>query len=385
MIVEIRGVGFVNKGAELMLHAVLQKVKSKYPDVKFVMAPSLNVSPYEKRASLGLLQKVTYEKAGLDIGDFFVSLIPKKRRKMYGLVRSKDVDIVLDASGFAHGDQWGVKNTNKLLKLTEKWKKNNSKIILLPQAFGPFKNEEIKNSMRGLVENCDLIFAREEISYEYLTSIVNEKKKIYNSPDFTNLVKASKIVDFDFENNDFCIIPNYKMVSKSWIENEDNKYLSLIEESIKYLRLKGKKPFILVHEGKKDFDLANEISKRVEGINIFKEEDPLKVKGILNQSSGVIGSRFHSLVSALSQATPALGTSWSHKYQMLFKDYDFEDGILNLDSSSEDIHKKIDILINEDSKNKLISKLEERSSYLKEESEKMWEKVFEIFESKGKN
>lgn len=385
MLIEIRGVGFVNKGAELMLHAVLQKVKEKYPDAKFVMAPSLNVSPYEKRATLGLLQKVTYEKAGIDIGDIFVSLVPKKRRKMYGLVRSKDVDIVLDAAGFAHGDQWGVKNTNKLLKLSSKWKKEKTKLIMLPQAFGPFEDSNIKNSMKELVDNCDLIFAREDVSYDYLTSITNKKDKIFNMPDFTNLVKATEVEDFDFENNDFCIIPNYKMVSKSWIENSDNQYLTLITESIKYLRKKGKKPFILVHEGKKDFDLANEISKKVDGINIFKEEDPLKVKGIIDKSSGVIGSRFHSLVSSLSQATPALGTSWSHKYQMLFKDYDFEDGILTLDSSIEEIERKIDILIDEDSRLELIKKLEDRSQYLKGLSNKMWEKVFEAFENKGKN
>jgi len=385
MLIEIRGVGFVNKGAELMLHAILQKVRARYPEAKFVMAPSLNVSPYEKRATLGLFQKVTYEKSGIDIGDIFVSFVPKKRRKMYGLIRSKDIDIVLDASGFAHGDQWGLKNTNKLLKLSSKWKQNKTKLILLPQAFGPFKDDALKNSMKDFANNCDLIFAREDISYDYLTSITNSKDNIYNMPDFTNLVKASSVDDFDFENNDFCIIPNYKMVSKSWIENSDNQYLTLISNSIKYLREKGKKPFILVHEGKKDLDLANEISKSVDGINIFKEEDPLKVKGIIDKSSGVIGSRFHSLVSSLSQATPALGTSWSHKYQMLFKDYDFEDGILTLDSTIEDIERKIDILIEEKSRLELIKKLEVKSLYLKGLSNEMWEKVFETFESKDKS
>lgn len=382
MLIEIRGVGFVNKGAELMLHAILEKIKSRFPEAKFVMAPSLNVSPYEKRAELSLYQKVTYEKLGIDLGDFFVSFIPKKRRKMYGLVRQKEIDIVLDAAGFAHGDQWGLKNTKKLLNFSEKLKRNKTKLILLPQAFGPFEKEEIKETMKKLLKNCDLVFAREEISYDYLTSISKEKN-IFNMPDFTNLVKAKEVETFDFENNNFCIIPNYKMVSKSWINDSDNSYIKLISESINYLRKQGKKPFILVHEGKKDFALAEEISQRVEGINIFKEEDPLKVKGIINQSEGVIGSRFHSLVSSLSQATPALGTSWSHKYQMLFKDYDFEDGILTLDSSVEEIKRKIDMLIEETSRKELISKLEIKSKYLKELSNQMWEKVFKEIESKA--
>ncbi|WP_164968941.1 polysaccharide pyruvyl transferase family protein [Arcobacter sp. CECT 8989] len=382
MLIEIRGVGFVNKGAELMLHAILEKIKSRFPKARFVMAPSLNVSPYEKRAELSLYQKVTYEKLGLDLGDFFVSLVPKKRRKMYGLVRQKEVDIVLDAAGFAHGDQWGVKNTKKLFKFSQKLKRNNAKLILLPQAFGPFEKREIKETMKELLRNCDLVFAREEVSFNYLTSFTSQKN-IFNMPDFTNLVKAKEVEDFDFEKNDFCIIPNYKMVSKSWINSSDNNYIKLISESIKYLREKGKNPFILVHEGKKDFVLAEEIANKVGGINIFKEEDPLKVKGIIKQSHGVIGSRFHSLVSSLSQATPALGTSWSHKYQMLFKDYDFEEGILTLDSSVDDIRRKVDILIDENSKEKLVLKLENKSKYLKELSNQMWEKVFKEIETKA--
>lgn len=381
MVIEIRGVGFVNKGAELMLHAILQQINKYYPDAKIAIAPSSNISSYKQRAQLGLYQLVTYEKIGLDLGDLLLSCISKKRREMYGLIRSNEVDCVLDASGFAHGDQWGVKNTKKLFDLSIKWKKNKTKLVLLPQAFGPFSDDKIKFYMKKLAENCDLIFAREEISFNYLNNLIEDKTKIFNMPDFTNLVEPKTAHNFDFENNDFCIIPNYKMVSKNWIERDDSKYLFLISESIKYLRIKGKKPFILVHEGKKDYDLANEISKKVGGINIFKEEDPLIVKGIINKSSGVIGSRFHSLVSALSQATPALGTSWSHKYQMLFKDYEFEDGIIDLDASIEEIHSKIDLIIEENSKEKLTEKLEKRSKELKALSLKMWEQTFSIIKS----
>lgn len=382
MIVEIRGVGFVNKGAELMLHAILEKIKLQYPNTQFVMTPSANVSPYIKRAQLGLYQKVTYEKMGIDWGDLFVSLVPKKRRDMYGLVRAKDVDILLDASGFAHGDQWGVKNTNKLLSQCKKYKANKTKIVLLPQAFGPFKNKDVESSMKELVKYCDLIFAREEVSFNYLKSIVPNEKKIYNMPDFTNLVDAKTVEDFDFINNDFCIIPNYKMVSKSWITTKDDAYLNLIIKAVNYLRSKGKKPFILVHEGKKDMDLALEISNSVGGIYIYQEEDPLKVKGIIKNVEGVIGSRFHSLVSSLSQATPALGTSWSHKYQMLFKDYDFEEGILGLDIDENTLQEKIDLIIEQSHKDKLTEKLKLKSASIKETSKEMWEIVFQIFNKK---
>lgn len=376
MLVEIRGVGFVNKGAELMLHAILQKMQDKYPQARFAMAPSANVSPYIKRAKLGLYQKVTYQKFGLELGNI-AKIVTKKRRDMYGLVLEDEVDVVLDAAGFAHGDQWGVKNTLKLKKLAKRYKSNNTKLILLPQAFGPFENKEIESNMIELASNTDLIFTRENMSYDYLTSIVKDKSHIYNMPDFTNLVEVVKPDNFDSSEHDFCIIPNYKMESKSW-KSGGGDYVTFISKCINYLRQNGKKPFILVHEGKKDMALAQKVSDKVGGLPILLEDDPLKVKGMIGMCDGVIGSRFHSLVSSLSQAVPTLGTSWSHKYQMLFEDYDFKDGILQLDSTDKEIENKIDILINTKSKEELVSKLEIRSKALKKLSNEMWEKVFSI-------
>lgn len=379
MLVEIRGVGFVNKGAELMLHAVLQKMQDRYPDAKFVMTPSLNVSPYIKRAKLGLYQKVTYQKFGIEWGNL-AKLITKKRRSIYGLVLDSDIDLVLDAAGFAHGDQWGVKNTLKLNNLTKKWKSNKIKVVLLPQAFGPFENDDIKNNMKEIAQNIDLIFAREDMSYDYLSSIIDNKSKIYNMPDFTNLVSGIKPDNFNNNENNFCIIPNYKMESKSWSDGKGD-YLTFIVKCIEYLRKSGKKPFILVHEGKKDMALAKKISDNVGELTILYEDDALKVKGIIGSCDGVIGSRFHSLVSALSQSIPTLGTSWSHKYQMLFEDYNFKDGIVQLDASDKQIEEKIDILINPVKKDELISNLTIKSKELKEQSNNMWEKVFSVIDN----
>lgn len=106
MLVEIRGVGFVNKGAELMLHAVCQKIGEGLPEACLVMAPSGN-QDYVKRARLGLYQKVRLQRCGVQMS----WMIPSKRRqhyrRLYGLVLDNDVDVVLDASGFAYSDQLG--------------------------------------------------------------------------------------------------------------------------------------------------------------------------------------------------------------------------------------------------------------------------------------
>ena len=370
-IIEIRKASFVNKGAELMLYAVLEKMKQEFPDAEFAMEPS---SPYFKRAELRFYQIAQLWRKGFQYG-ILAKLIPARIRDMYGIVLIEEVDIVIDAAGFSYSDQWGEYSCLELADSCKRWKKNGTKVILLPQAFGPYKSKFNKKGIKTALDCADLVFAREKISYDYLVEMVGERSNLKIAPDFTNLVEGIVPENFDKEANRFCIVPNYRMVDKT-NKKVSEAYLPFMIEVTRYAYEKAQKPFILVHDGANDLILAEKIRDAVSSnVQIINETHPIKIKGILGVSSGTVGSRFHGLVSALSQGTPALATGWSHKYKMLFEDYGFEDGLLNVNMSIDELHRKMDLLFDVTTKKKIVNMLKENSKNLKQQTQKMWEKV----------
>ncbi|MCQ2030439.1 polysaccharide pyruvyl transferase family protein [Stutzerimonas zhaodongensis] len=378
MIIEIRKAGFVNKGAELMLHAALQKLKTRYPDATFVMAPTTEKSdhPFRKLVQLGFYPKASLWRYGIQWGNL-ANFAPRPLREMYGVVLDKEVDVVIDAAGFAYSDQWGDEPSVELAQSAKTWKKNGTRVILLPQALGPFTTDKIQAAMKTVVENVDLVFPRERVSYEHLTALTGEQAKIKQAPDFTNLISGVIPADFDVEQNRFCIVPNCRMLDKTDQQTRD-AYLPFLITCTRYLLEKGAKPFVLVHEGKGDLALAEKLSAAVGGIPIVRESGPLEIKGILGACSGTLGSRFHGLVSALSQGVPALATGWSHKYQMLFEDYGFPEGLVQVTGDEAEIKRKLDLVTDDSAR--IAALIQTRTAQLKEQSEQMWQQVFEVID-----
>ena len=376
MIIEIRKAGFVNKGAELMLLAILQKIKERYPDATLVMAPTsmAGSQPFYKLTRLGFYPKSWLWRYGLQWGDL-AGFLPKKLREMYGLILDKDIDVVIDAAGFAYSDQWGLDNCKELARSSRRWKNKSTKVILLPQALGPFEKHEIQKWVKIWAENADLIFAREMDSYVHLTNLVGVQPKIKLYPDFTNLIKGTLPDGYDPSNKRVALVPNYRMIDKT-AKNESEGYLPFMINCAKYLVAQGAKPFVLVHEGVNDKALAEQISEAVGGIPIVRETNALHIKGILGTCDATIGSRFHGLVSALSQGVPSLATGWSHKYVRLFEDYDFKEGIISVLDTEEELHMKIDLVLKTNTALSLKQKLNEKSNELKNISNKMWDIVF---------
>lgn len=341
MIIEIRGTGNHNKGAEMMLLTILQEFRKINDNIKFTIAPS-DSAQYDFYSKHELYPKIWLEYKKFQFGKLG-EMLPGKIRKRYGLVLDSEVDVILDASGFSYSDQWGEHGLKMMAKYTKNWKRQGKKIIFMPQAFGPFKNKNNIINMKKVIHNSDLIYARDKFSYEVLLKVKNDTTTIKLAPDFTSLFVGSLLEYFDKEKHQVCIVPNKRMLDKN---NNSSNYIMLFIKSIKYLQLNRLKPFFLIHGGEEDLALANEINMQLDDeIDIINEEDPYCIKGIIKESLGLVGSRYHSIASALYSGTIAIGTGWSHKYEYLFDGLGFSDGLINLDISDEKLYETLDLLI----------------------------------------
>ncbi len=371
MLIDILGVGTRNKGAELMLAAILSHMKSHYSKISFASEP---MPPFfEMHCQYDLYQKIWFYVRGMQVGRLG-RLIPKQIRHRFGLITEEEINAVFDASGFAYGDQWpNKKMQQRIANHITRWKKQGKKVILLPQAFGPFEKIENANTMKKVLNNADLVFARDNISFNYLTQLAPNSSNIFRAPDFTNLLKGTIPEYHDQNECRIAFIPNSKML-KMTKDNISNQYIDIFVSGINQCLATGKKPFILVHESHEDNSLAKKITGLINvPIQIVKPISPLDIKGIIGTCDLVVSSRFHGLVSALSQGVPVIATGWSHKYKELLADYSCSELIIPVEKEA-----MISILTNLFDKKYYASvkqKIEAASDIQKEAARNMWEKV----------
>lgn len=377
MIVQLRGVNFSNKGSELMIHAVVQRMSDVYTDA--IVAADVRTGNFHQRSEAGLhhlaaVYSGRYPIARPIVGSL-ASLVPRGLRQACHLVTGDQVEAVLDASGFAYTDQWGPRISEFTAQLCTIWKNAGKKIIFLPQAFGPFRGARIQRAVAQITAHADLMFARDRISYGCLLELAEDPSRIHLAPDFTNIVSGRLRGFYEALENQPCIIPNHKMVSKnSRISRE--AYVTFLVNSSEHLLAQGLKPFVLIHAEGEDLELAKSLQAQIQAVmQIVHEPSPILIKGIIGRSLIVIGARYHGLVSSLSQAVPSLGTGWSHKYELLFEDYGCPECLVSPRQTWNSIRRKIDDLIHRPSRSRLVARLEEASVAQRNLTVDMWCKV----------
>jgi len=373
--IEIRKTAFTNKGAAMMLIAAVQEINRRLPGSR-VVVPANYSMPFEPRARLGIWHRAELTKGGVDLLGPLIERVPARLRARYGFVTNAEVDVVFDAAGFAYSDQWGLEASQDIARRAERWKKSGKKLVLLPQAFGPFATPGIRDAMCRVADLADLIFAREQVSYEYLIQAVGERETIRMSPDFTNMLVPVPTSLFTKGDGMVAIVPNSRMLDKA-SEPERRSYIDFLVRAIRITRGAGLMPFILVHETAEDGALALRLNSFIdEPLELIEATDPLVAKGIIAACDLLIGSRFHALVSALSQGVPVIGTGWSHKYRQLFNDYDYLEGLTRVDLDEAQTMAILAPVLTAEYRAALSTRLFISASRLKKNVACMWDLVF---------
>ena len=378
-----------NKGAYLMLLAAKDLASKKFPNADFILPPSVAGKDILREEGFSFLD---YPLFHVGTGNRLFSLAIKypfitklllkygKGRSLVGDISLKDINLVLDVSGFAFGDKFGLTPLLNLKKQVNFFKKRNIPYIILPQALGPFSGNN-KKAAYAAFKNIDLIFARDKISYQNLINLELPLDKCQQSSDITlSLSTKKKLPERFLAIKPYgTIVPNIRMLDKadeSWKKNYENALINCVNI---ILSKSSRNILILVHSTTLggDADLADRIYNNFSGndrVYLDTDENPLVLKKILKDSDFLIGSRFHALASALSSSTPSIGTSWLHKYEMLFEEYGIKEySFANYNSNFE---AKVGKLV--ESNNLLSSienRLEKKNVLLQETNSKLWDLI----------
>lgn len=365
--IELHGTGVHNRGAELMAIATADRLRNRYPDVKIVVPPQFGPpSALEKYQFF-----TTREKVGR------LSLVPNLVNLIFGgaspsVIKPNRVCLVLDASGFAFSDQWGAGQAKNLLRKMNQGYRSSQPLILLPQALGPFNQPDVARACRGLFERASLVCARDTKSYEHAKRLA-APPKLQRFPDFTLGVEPDHDHGVEVPERFQAVVPNMRMLDKS---EQSASYLDILRSAVDQVRACGGNPVFVIHDAQEDAQVPKLMGPEYSAVPVITHSDPRALKSILGRADFVIGSRFHALVSALSQGVPCIGLGWSHKYPELFADFGCRDLLIEDLNDEAQVAATISRLMSPQARGEIAATISASARTLRLRLDALWELVF---------
>lgn len=367
--IEIHGTGTHNRGAELMAIAIAERMRAAFKDVRLVVGSKFG--DFSARGRHDFLTTWDVDGGYRAKAVFTVLRFGGEwARSVLGVIDPAEVDVVLDASGFAFSDQWGPGAARHLWHKMNRPERRRQRLILLPQALGAFENPEVLAASRQLFGRAEFVCARDAHSFE-AAERVGGARRLLQFPDFTLGVRSLRHDGFPVPERFAAIVPNYRMLDKT---GSADAYIAFLKESISGLRQHGMNPVFVLHDAKED----RRVIQRFDDIPVLTHSDPRVLKGLLGRAELVIGSRFHALVSSLSQGVPCLGVGWSHKYPELFRDFEVEDLLLADLEDLGALNERIAELADPAKSAARRSRIEAAAIQLKGKTECMWSEVEKV-------
>lgn len=368
MIIEVRNVHDRNKGAELMLRAIVDHYASR-DDV--TLTANHRVGDRKRLARLGIRPLLfVWMKRGFLAPP--ASLVPRSVRRAMGVVHPEEVDLVVDAAGFAYGEQWGTDRAVHAAKYYRYLRDRGAKVVLMPQSLGPFTSADVRRTAEALFAQADAIFPRDDTAAAEVRELLDDDPRVVQSPDFTPLISGMDGPQLPAGDKPAAIIPNRKMIQKGGLTEE--QYVSFLVDVYRAFAELGYTPFMLPH-ATFDHDLAAAVDARIDGtVPVLVEPDALRLKGVIGRCHAIFSSRFHGLVSGLSQGVPSLGTGWSHKYEHLFAEYCCPSALIDA-TRADSLEGAVSALLVGERYAATRTTLRERAAWHKEQVGAMWERV----------
>jgi colanic acid/amylovoran biosynthesis protein len=288
-----------------------------------------------------------------------------------------EVDVVVDVSGYAYGDAWGWRHSDRLPAYYRAVRSRGGRVVLLPQTLGPFGDDRVRRIFLEIYAAADVVYARDDQSFARAAAVLPETSRLRRAPDITTR-RQDGGAGLDWVEGRACVIPNRNMTTQLGADVAAH-YVGFLERVLRMLRGLGAEPFVLIHDlGGGDERLARAAAARAGGADIVREEDPFRIKAIVGRSFLTVSSRYHGLVAALSQGVPSLATGWAHKYETLLADYGVPEALLDPLAPDDVLGPALRRLFVPEIRAALSARLLRAEAARVSEVERMWDEVMPL-------
>lgn len=228
----------------------------------------------------------------------------------------KKSDVVLSLGGDNYSLDYGI--PRRFVALGNYVKLQGSKYVIWGASIGPFEKDSAfeHRVAEHFKHDVDLIFVREEVSKEYLSSIgVNDNVYVVADPAFMMKTEecSSKV---KLPEEYICI--NFSDLMAKYVTGGDiDEWIKICAETIDKLFEHNKKKLVFIPHVKADYEFCNKIlplcKYKDKVILVSKELNAAEMKWIISKSICNIACRTHSTIASFSTGVPTISLGYSIK------------------------------------------------------------------------
>jgi polysaccharide pyruvyl transferase WcaK-like protein len=258
-------------------------------------------------------------------------------------------DALVDVSGFAYGDSWGVGGFRRVQPVADFCRRHGKPVVFLPQAWGSFDDPAVRVAIRGLLDNRGVkYYSRDSRSSTYIEQLMEKPDgSVPVSPDIAFAfeggtpeqgVQSLRNMGCSMNRPIVGVSPNCRVYERAQGEGGKNVYIQALVRLVRRC-LSGADVDVVLQANEiacaqgpmDDRYLCGLIAALVNRPDrCFTTREPLtaeSTKALIGRFEFLISSRFHSSVFAFSQGIPGMAVSWSHKYRELFSLFGMEESV----------------------------------------------------------
>ena len=227
-------------------------------------------------------------------------------------------------------------------------------VIVMGTSIEPMKKGIIKKYTEKVLKKVDYIYARENITYEYLNTFL-DKSKYETIPDLAFMIEDVK------EDKLLANEKKFGITVRKWnFPNSNNKkeamenYIKSVTDMIDYIYNTYKIKFVFVPqvivENGNDADIAKIIKQRLntkEALQIVEEDlSPVQIKTLISSFEIFVGTRMHSNIFATSMNVPTVAIAYEKKTNGIMEMLNLSDYVINIEEiNSENLINKVEMAI----------------------------------------